>query len=134
MVWSRLMCIKVFKVKCIFNEISSFTIFSWYVCIWSHTFYKWCTNPICSFSPTFQVRSLNDFWRRLWRRLGVITHPSLVGPHLSMSMPLSSLWCSFSFKTLMFLSFSFWYWTLYDLYVVLFSLIYGLVPNLIYSY
>ena len=37
LVWSSWMCIKVFKVNSILNEMSSYNMFSWYVCIWSHS-------------------------------------------------------------------------------------------------
>ena len=64
--------------------------------------------PFHHFPQYFMFRSLKVFWRRLWRRVGVPNNQSGVGPHFPRGMPLSSLWCFFSVKTLMLFPFHFW--------------------------
>ena len=53
--------------------------------------------PFHPFPHHFRFQSLKGFWRRLWKRLWILNYPSCVGPLFPRAMPLSSIWCCFSF-------------------------------------
>lgn len=129
LVWSYWICIKLFKVNCVPLWIVPFlSMISWYVCIWSPTWYKWCTNPIFSLFPNILC---SGRWRalgRLLRRLGILNHTSWVGPHSLRAMSISILLSYSSFKTLLFFPFL---WILNIVWPIcgLVILMYGLGPS-----
>ena len=119
LVWSFWMCIKVFNEKCILYKMSLFLAWFQSMCAFGLLLsIGGVLTPFLPFPQHFRFNSFKRFWRWLWRRLGVLNHPSWVGPHFSREVPISSyevvlvlrLVCSFL---------SFEYYTLYDLYVVL---------------
>ena len=85
--------------------------------------------PFLPFPQHFRFRSLEGLWRLLQRRLGILDHPSCVGPHFLREMPISSYEVVLVLRLLCFFRFI---WALNIVWPIcgLIVLMYGLGPIL----
>ena len=70
---SSWMCIMWFEIKlACFNEMYIFIMIICCMCIWFHTYYKWCASPISIFFPQHfsfaHWRVCDVFWSKAWNR------------------------------------------------------------------
>ena len=81
-----LMCIQVFKVNCILNEMSLLECFH-DMCAYDLILStSGVLTPFLPFPQHFRFRLSKDFWRRHVTRIGFLNHPSRVGPHFPRAM------------------------------------------------